>query len=66
MNQWRQILLENLEELQELRAEKTEQELRDGMLIDTGKLGVDDMRRFLVEAMMMLAEKDSGSGDWLD
>lgn len=66
MNQWRQILLENLEELQQLRTERTEQELRGGMLADANKLGVGDLKRFLVEAMMMLAEKDSGDGDWLD
>lgn len=66
VNQFREQLKQDVVDVIRLRGDLPEMDVANILLVSAGKLDRLHLELFLVEATMMLADKDSDSGDWLN
>lgn len=66
MNEYRESLLENIGRTGTIRGEVSDETIREYVKRNVEELSSIDCVEYLVEAIMMLIEKETVMGDWLD
>ena len=66
MNEYRESLLENIGRTAVIRGEVSDETIREYVKRNVEELSGTDCVEYLVEAIVMLIEKETVRGDWLD